>query len=103
MGLTTHPSNSISGPGEPDSRLDVEMLAKPFEVRAPFSQYETGDGDASTWHSSCTSEPSGVPSSWLGARTMGATVNDKCNISMADPTDVAAMEAYIARLAKRVC
>lgn len=69
----THPSNSISGLGCPSTVLPTPPI-KPFGgIRPPFSQYETGDGDASTWHSSWTSEPSGAPSNWLGARTVGAT------------------------------
>lgn len=50
-------------------------------TRPPFSQYDTGAGDASTWHSSETSDPSGAPRSWLGARTDGATVNNVRNFS----------------------
>lgn len=76
--INTHPSNSISGRGCPTScPLPTPPMPaiKPLGgTRPPFNQYETGVGDASTWHSNCTSEPNGAPNNWLGARTEGATI-----------------------------
>jgi len=68
-----HPSRSISGRGWPDSVLMPPM--KPLSgIRPPFNQYETGAGDASTWHSSATSDPNGAPNNCDGALTVGETI-----------------------------
>ena len=68
-----HPSRSISGRGWPDSVLTPPM--KPLSgIRPPFNQYETGAGDASTWHSSATSDPNGAPNNCDGALTVGETI-----------------------------
>lgn len=70
----TYPSNSISGLGWPVS--EFALPANPLGgIRPPFNQYETGAGDASTWHSNWTSDPRGAPSNCDGARTDGATKN----------------------------
>lgn len=68
-----YPSRSISGRGWPDSVLAPPI--KPLSgIRPPFNQYETGAGDASTWHSSATSDPNGAPNNCDGALTVGETI-----------------------------
>lgn len=44
-----------------------------LKSKLPLSQYDTGEGEASTWHSNCTSDPNGAPKSWDGALTVGET------------------------------
>lgn len=67
-----YPSSNISGLGCPISAF--KLLPNEFGSFPPFSQYETGAGEASTWQFNCTSDPSGAPNSWLGALTDG----EKC-------------------------
>lgn len=71
--MQTHPSSSISGRWFPPESLPIPTYPL-IGTLPPFSQYETGDGHASTWHSSATSEPNGAPSSCDGALTVGWTM-----------------------------
>lgn len=72
--LKNYPSSSISGLGCPISAL-LKLFPNALGNFPPFNQYETGAGDASTWQFNDTSDPSGAPNNWLGARTEGATID----------------------------
>lgn len=72
VAMVNYPSSNISGLGCPISAL-LKLFPNALDSFPPFSQYETGAGEASTWQFSCTSDPNGAPNNWLGARTDGAT------------------------------
>lgn len=57
-------------------KLNSQLMFMSWKI-LPLSQYETGDGEASTWHSSWTSDPKGAPRSWDGAFTVGWTDQEK--------------------------
>lgn len=72
----TYPSSSISGRCWPLESFHRSMPPKKplIGTRPPLSQYDTGRGHASTWHSSATSDPRGAPSNCDGALTVGWTI-----------------------------